>query len=63
MPIEFKPNQSEAKPVSEGWEARREKLRTSFRDPHVSKGRVYMFMCGCGCAGIYYIGWGEMGEA
>lgn len=37
--------QAEEKPVAEGWEARREKLRTSFRDPNVRifKKNIYVY--------------------
>lgn len=38
--------EAEEKPVAEGWEGRREKLRTSFRDPHVRR-----------CLFVRFAGW------
>lgn len=36
--------EAEEKPVAEGWEARREKLRTSFKDPQVWRVVVFDFV-------------------
>jgi hypothetical protein len=43
--------QAEERPVTDGWEGRREKLRTSFRDPRVCVLCVGVCVVWCGVVG------------